>query len=126
VPSDANQEAVSKDSGSEEAAGDGIGIGQAQVDQWLTVQGAVTWVDSNGLTLQSSGGGEVAVENRPWWFAQEQGFSAQVGDQVAFVGFYENDDFEVGQITNMTSGQTVPIREDSGRPLWAGRGRRGS
>jgi len=121
VQSDGNQGAAS-----ESAAGDGIGAGQAQVDQWLTVQGTVTWVDSNGLIVQSSGGGEVAVENRPWWFAQEQGFSAQVGDQLSLVGFYENDDFEVGQITNVTSGQTVPIREESGRPLWAGRGRRGS
>jgi hypothetical protein len=40
------------------------------------------------------------------------------------VGFYEGDDFEVGQIDNATNGQTVLVRDENGRPLWAGRGRR--
>jgi hypothetical protein len=116
-----------------EAPSDGTGTGQAEVDEWLTIQGAVVSVDGNTLIVQTAAGQEIVVENRAWWFAQEQGFSTEVGDQVSLLGFYEDGDplassgsrFEAGQISNETTGQTVRIRETSGRPLWAGRGRRG-
>jgi hypothetical protein len=107
--------------------------GQASVEEWLTLQGTVVSVDADTLIVQTASGEQVSVENRAWWFAQEQGFSAQVGDQVTLVGFYEGDDpstgsglrFEVGQIDDATNSQTVLVRDENGRPLWAGRGRRG-
>jgi hypothetical protein len=112
--------------GRTDALGDGTGTGQAQVDEWLTLSAIVVSVDDSALVLQAEGGEQVSVENRPWWFAQEQGLVAQVGDQLTVVGFYEDGEFEVGQIQNLSSGQMVQIREEGGRPLWAGRGRRGS
>jgi hypothetical protein len=120
--------------GNESAPGDGTGTGQAQVDGWVTVQGTVSAVDGNVLVVQqTSDGQEFVVENRAWWFAQEQGFSAKVGDQVTLRGFYEDEDpltgsgqhFEVGRIDNASNDQIVIIREENGRPFWAGRGRRG-
>jgi hypothetical protein len=119
--------------GRAEAPSDGTGTGQAEVGEWLTIQGAVVSVDGNTLIVQSATGQEIVVENRAWWFAQEHGFSAEAGDQVALLGFYEDGDpvassgsrFEAGEISNVTTGETVLIREISGRPLWAGRGRRG-
>jgi hypothetical protein len=107
--------------------------GQANVEEWLTLQGTVMSVDADTLVMETDNGEQVSVENRAWWFAQEQGFSAQVGDQVTLVGFYEGDDpstgselrFEVGRIDDVTQGQTVLVRDENGRPLWAGRGRRG-
>jgi hypothetical protein len=118
--------------GRAEAPSGGTRTGQAAVDEWLTIQGVVVSVDGNAVIVQSANGQEIVVENRAWWFAQEQGFSAEVGDQVTLLGFYEDDDplassgsrFEAGQISNVTTGQTAQIREISGRPLWAGRGRR--
>lgn len=107
------------------ALGDGTGTGQAQVDAWLTLQGTVVSIDSNALVVQVPGGEEIVVENRPWWFAQEQGFVAEEGDELAVVGFYEDEAFEAGRLDNLTTGLSVPIREESGRPLWAGGGRRG-
>jgi hypothetical protein len=112
--------------GREDAPGDQAGNSQAQVEEWLTIQGTVVKADADALVVQMVGGEQVMVENRAWWFAQEQGFSAQVGDQVTLVGFYEGDDFEVGQIDNATNGQMVLVRDENGRPLWAGRGRRAS
>jgi hypothetical protein len=109
----------------QEALSGGPGTGQAQVDEWLTMQGTVTSIDVNGLVVRTADGQEVAMANRPWWFVQDAGFVAKVGDEVELVGFYEGEEFEVGQITNATSGQIVPIREENGRPLWAGGGRRG-
>jgi hypothetical protein len=101
-------------------------IGKASVEEWLMLQGSVVSVDSDALVVQTASSGEqVTMENRAWWFAQEQGFSAQVGDQVTLVGFYENGDFEIGQINDATTSQTVLVRDENGQPLWAGRGRRG-
>jgi len=115
--------------------------GQANVEEWLTLQGTVVSVDADTLVVQTASGEQVTMENRPWWFAQEQGFSAQVGDQVTLVGFYEGGDpsatlrqgsgqsseqcFEVSRIDDATKDQTVLVRDENGRPLWAGRGRRG-
>jgi hypothetical protein len=111
--------------GREDAPGAQTGTGQAYVEGWLTLQGIIVSVDPNTLVVQTGNGQQVAVENRAWWFAQEQGFSAQVGDQVTLIGFYKGDHFEVGQIDNATNDQTVRLRDENGRPLWAGRGRRG-
>jgi maltose-binding protein MalE len=112
--------------GREDAPGDQTGTGQANVEEWLTLQGTIVSVDADTLIVQTVSGEQVAMENRPWWFAQEQGFSAQAGDQVTLIGFYEGGDFEVGQIDDTTNGQTVLVRDENGRPLWAGRGRQGS
>lgn len=124
-----NAQAVSRgnsgSAGSALAPGDGTATGQAEVDAWLSIEGTVTSVDADALVLATTAGEEIVVENRPWWFAQDIGFTAQPGDQVSLVGFYENDAFEAGQIGNLSSGQTVSIREESGRPRWAGGGRRG-
>ena len=105
-------------------SGDQTGTGQAEVDEWLTLPGTVASVDADVLVVETAGG-EVTVENRGWWYAQEQGFAAQIGDELVLTGFYENEDFEVGQIENLTNGQTVILRDETGRPMWAGRGRRG-
>jgi hypothetical protein len=105
---------------------DGTATGQAVVEEWLTLPGTVVSVDDDALVVQTADGQEIVVQNRAWWFAQDQGFSAKAGDEVTCVGFYDGEVFEVGQIDNVTSGQTVFLRETSGRPLWAGRGRRGA
>jgi hypothetical protein len=99
---------------------DDTGTGQAQVDEWLTLEGTVVSVDADALVVQTTAGEQVVVENRPWSFAQEQGFAAQPGDQVTLVGFYEDDTLEVGQIADATNGQTVQLRDETGWPMWAG------
>jgi hypothetical protein len=100
--------------------------GQAVVNEWLQIQGVAASVDGDALVVQSAAGEQVELEGRPWTFAQEQGFAAQAGDQLALTGFYEGDEFEVGRIENLSSGQVVLLRDESGRPMWAGGGQRGS
>ena len=112
--------------GRQNAQGDQTGSGEANVNEWLLIEGTVVSVDENTLVVHTTAGTQVLVENRAWWFAQEQGFSAQSGDQVTLTGFYEGADFEVGQIENATSNQIVLIRDETGRPLWAGSGRGGA
>ncbi len=105
------------------ATGDQAGTGQAQVDEWVMLEGAVVSADANALVVQIDAGAELVVDGRAWSFAQEQGFSAQVGDAVTLTGFYESGDFEVGQIEDATNALSVSLRDETGRPLWAGRGR---
>ena len=107
-----------------DATGEGKGTGLAEVSEWLMLSGEVTGIDAGLLTVQLDSGELVEMMGRPWTFAQEQSFTAEVGDRVTVVGFYEGDEFEVGQIDNDSTGLSVAIREESGRPLWAGRGRR--
>jgi len=100
-------------------------VGQAGVGEWVEVAGVVVRADATALVVQTADGATVEVSNRPWSFAVAQGFVAEAGDRVALTGFYEGDMFEAAQISDATSGQSVSIRDDAGRPLWAGGGRRG-
>jgi hypothetical protein len=52
-----------------------------------------------------------------------EGFALKVGDEVTIAGFYEDDEFKAGTIENLTTGQTITLRNETGRPMWAGRGR---
>ena len=118
-----NGQSVANSQGDITRNGDQTGTGQAEVDEWLTLSGTVTSADADVLVVETADG-EVMVENRGWWYAQEQGFAVQAGDEVVLTGFYENEVFEVGRIDNVTTGQTVTLRDETGRPMWAGRGRR--
>jgi hypothetical protein len=78
------------------------------------------------MVVQMDDGELVELAGRPWSFAQEHGFVAEGSHRVLLTGFYEDGEFEVGQLENLTTGLTLAIREPSGRPLWAGGGRRSS
>jgi hypothetical protein len=97
---------------------------QAQAVGGLTLQGTVVSVDNTMLLVQTSSGEQVTVENRPWQYALGTNFSAQVGDQVTLMGFYQSGVFEVSQMNNLTNGKSVVLRDATGRPGWAGRGQR--
>lgn len=102
------------------AQGQPLELAAAEDHQWETISGVVRSIDDTQMTVQT-GSGEIVIADRPWSFALESGFSAHVGEQIILDGFYEDDVFEAGRLTN--GDQVVSIREESGRPLWAGRGR---
>ena len=100
--------------------GQGNGTGQAPVIEWITLTGTVKSVDETTLIVTTTTDQEISVTNRAWSFAQEQGFTAQTGNQVTLTGFYDGDVFEAGYITNETTSQSVQLRDENGRPMWAG------
>ena len=106
--------------------GQGLGnqayVAQAGSVEWATVEGIVTGVNEIALTVQTTTGGQILVENRPWLYALEQKFSANVGDQIKVKGFADNGYFTAAQIQNLTNGKTVQLRDEAGRPGWSGRG----
>jgi len=61
----------------------------------------------------------------PPWYWEEEGIDLDPGDTVVIAGFFDQESFEVGRIENLNSGESVTMRDETGRPLWAGRGRQG-
>jgi hypothetical protein len=87
--------------------------------EWETLTGIVTVVDSE-VTVRTAEG-EVLVGMGQ--SAYREGFELEVGDAVSVVGFYEDGEFKAGTIENLTTGQTIVLRDETGRPMWSGQGR---
>jgi hypothetical protein len=94
----------------------------AEVEE-IGLAGTVADFSTDYLSVKMVDGQDVLIENRAWWYAQQVGFLVDIGDQVNLSGFNDVDGtFEVSQIINLTKEITVDIRDDSGRPYWAGGG----
>ena len=96
---------------------------QAEVAEWVTLQGTVESVSVDEAVIAVSTGEAIVLDGRAWSFAQQAGFSMQAGEQVSLTGFYEEGEFEIGMVEDLTSEQSIQLREQSGRPAWAGDGR---
>jgi uncharacterized protein YdeI (BOF family) len=99
------------------------GLGMVAIDEWVTVEGQVTTVDSDQMIVKTSDGKEIEIYPQAWAYAQTEGFKVSADDKVSLMGFYDRNNFEAGKMTNVTSGESVSLRDDYGRPLWAGGGR---
>ncbi len=97
--------------------------GEATVVELQTVSGVVSRVDASRLEVTLSDGRLIEVGGRAWQLAVAQSFTVNAGDSVTLHGFDENEVFQVSQIDNLQTGQTLSLRDATGRPLWAGRGR---
>lgn len=103
---------------------DGFPQADIQPQEWMTLQGKVIGVADDLIEIEAEAGTVIPFEGQPLRFALQQRFTAQVGDTVIVKGFEENGEFKIGQITNLSNGATVTLRDMTGRPGWAGRGRR--
>ncbi len=108
-----------------ETGGAGEGGQAVAGGAWIELAGRAEQVGGDALVVTLADGGLLSVEGRAWTFAQEQGFSCLAGDPLLLRGFYEGESFEVGHLENLSRGQAVALREEGGRPLWAGRGWQG-
>ena len=98
-------------------------VAQSGSTEWVTVEGTVVGVNEIAMTVQTTTGDQILVENRPWLYALEQKFSANVGDQIRMKSFADNGYFTAAQLQNLTNGKTAQLRDETGRPGWSGRGR---
>jgi hypothetical protein len=101
-----------------------MGIGQANVDLWLIDTGVVVSVSDDEWVIELSDATEIVFEGRMLSYLIEHGFSVSIGDTLSLTGFFDGDKFEVGQVQNTLTGELIHVRDENGRPLWAG-GRRG-
>jgi hypothetical protein len=91
----------------------------------LQESGVVTAVNEDALVVDTTSGETLIIEGRTWMYALDQGFQAEVGDQLTLSGFYEDAEWKANEIENLSNGMRLVIRGDQGRPLWAGQGRQG-
>jgi len=108
----------------EGVSGNSLGTGLAEVEEWLMYSGTVTAVSGDLWLINLDEIGAFEITGRILSFLQEKGVAVAEGDELMVTGFMEGDTFEVAAIENLSTGETITIREASGRPLWAG-GRRG-
>jgi hypothetical protein len=90
---------------------------------WSTYSGLAKASSEDVLTIETDEGEMIIVEGRAWSYAQEQGFAIQQGDSVQVEGFYEDGEFKVSWIENTSTGESLALRDTSGRPSWAGGGK---
>lgn len=102
------------------------GEGPASVDEWLEVVGTVVSKNEEELVLQLQDGQEMIVECKSWTYALELGFTTEIGNEIKLYGFYEGKEFEIGGFEDLTTQLLTMVREESGRPFWAGGSGRGA
>lgn len=102
-------------------------IDKLEAVEWFTLDSEVVDVGEQALLVTFGDRQTMDITGRAWSFAREMGLLAQPGDQLRVTGFYESEDhLEVSQMENLTSGAMVTLRDENGRPMWAGWRRNGS
>ena len=108
------------------ADGDRTPDPQAQVDEWITIEGTLMSFQGGSMTINTPQGDINTFQTGQPRFFAEQNVSFQVGDEIIVVGFYEGEQFMAGDITQAATGARVMLRDPNGRPLWAGPGGNGN
>jgi len=99
---------------------------QAQVDEWVTLEGTLVAYQGGSMTMSTADGSIITFQTGQPRFFAEQGVTFQVGDAISVLGFYEGDQFSAGEITQLSTGLRTMLRDPNGRPLWAGPGSNGT
>jgi hypothetical protein len=95
---------------------------QAQVDEWVTIEGFVIAHQGGNMTIQTADDEVVSFQSGQPRFFTEQGVTISVGDEISVLGFWNGDQFTAGEITLLATGERIMLRDPNGRPLWAGSG----
>ncbi len=99
-------------------ADDHEGIIEGQ--DWVVLSGQITRISSDTLEIQTITAGILEIEGRSWRFVRELGYVPLEGNELVVQGFYENGEFELSIIQDLTADQVFQIRDESGRPMWGG------
>ena len=102
--------------------GDHIPEPMADVDSWVTIEGTLMSFQGGNMTMSTTDGKIITFQTGQPRFFADQGITFLVGDEIIVLGFYENDQFMAGEITQVSTGLRVMLRDPNGRPLWAGPG----
>ncbi len=98
---------------------------QVSAADWITVEGVVTAVAQNSLTIETTEAASLVLQLGRPSFAAEQGVNFAIGDQVRVIGYDNAGQFRAGEIDNLTQGGRLMLLDPNGRPLWAGSGTAG-
>ena len=94
-------------------------------EELIMREGTVVLAPEDGvdLVIEMSDGKKLTVGTGPMYMTS-QGFILQAGEPVQVLGYWEDHEFKAAQVTRLTDGQTLTLRDELGRPAWAGAGRR--
>jgi hypothetical protein len=106
-------------------AGMGAGAGIANVEEWVTVSGVVDSVEPTVWTITLEDGTVKEIYGRLLSFLIEQGFTVSPDVSLVLTGYYQDDNFGLAEIEDITTGETIALRDENGCPLWAGNRRGG-
>ena len=95
---------------------------QVNVDEWVTIQGTLMSFQGNNITMGTAEGDLITFQTGQPRFFVSQGITFQVGDVIEVLGYDQGGQFMAGDITQLSTGLRVMLRDPNGRPLWAGPG----
>jgi hypothetical protein len=98
-------------------------LAQSIEADWVSIAASVVSVNDDALVLEQDDGTQLVIEGRAWRYAIETGFATDVGQEVLVAGFYEEGEFKFGAIEDLANGESVVLRDRSGKPFWSGQGR---
>ncbi|HEY72376.1 MAG: hypothetical protein DRI81_16040 [Chloroflexi bacterium] len=110
--------------GAFDGSGRNSGAGQGRNEtvrnvEWETLTGTVIVIDGE-VTIQTAEGEALIGMGQS---AYRESFGLAVGDEITVIGFHEDGEFKARSVENLDTGETITLRDETGRPLWAGRGR---
>ncbi len=80
-------------------------------------------VSDSELTVTTDQG-DILVGLGQQWYREQADFVVKVGDQVRIRGYYEDGEFKAGTVENLSLRTSITLRDETGRPMWSGRGNR--
>jgi hypothetical protein len=92
------------------------------VEEWVTINGTIVSMLNGAMTIQLEDGTQVSFQTGQPRFLTDQGVTFSLGEAVEVIGFYSDGQFVAGDITQLSTGLKVMLRDPNGRPLWAGPG----
>lgn len=98
---------------------------QVAPEDWLTISGTVSSVSNGAVVMLAVDGTSYNLQMGQPRFWQSQGVTLNVGDEIEVLGFWMDQEFTVGDITKIATGEHIILRDPNGRQLWAGPGRSG-
>lgn len=101
-------------------------VSMAAPEEWLAIEGTLIAYQGGNMTLSTADEQLVSFQTGQPRFFSAQGVNFVVGDQVLIFGFWQDGQFVAGDITQVSTGLKVMLRDPNGRPLWAGAGSNGN
>ena len=97
---------------------------EAAPEAWRLYEGVVTQAPAAGVDLViKTAGGEGIMVGTGTGYMEDQGFALQAGEAVQVQGYWEEDELKAASVTRLRDGETINLRDNGGRPVWAGAGR---
>ncbi|MCP5099095.1 MAG: c-type cytochrome [Chloroflexi bacterium] len=97
----------------------GTAVSPSTSPDTLQFTGEVVSVEGNLLTFKNGiNGSLIEAMLGPPRFWSENSIPLNPGDQISLAGFESPDHMELNWLVNMSSGETIQLRQEDGTPVW--------